>query len=106
MVDEQQLQGAFLAGPCHLGGLLGLDHHAVGHRGGAGGERLALPAHLDQALPAGAERGEQPVVAEARDHDPQLLGGPDDQGARGDLELLVVDGDLHGRRPVGHGWVS
>ena len=103
VVDQQQLEVALLAGPGHLGGELGLDHHAVGHRGGAGGQRLALAGHLDQALAAGAQGGEQPVVAEAGDDRAQLLGGADHQRARGDLELGVVDGDLHGGRLVGHG---
>ena len=40
---------------------------------------FALALDLDQALPAGADRVEQRVVAEARDRDAELLGGPDDQ---------------------------
>jgi hypothetical protein len=72
MVDQQQLQVALLAG------------------------------HLDQALAAGAQGGEQPVVAEAGDDRAQLLGGADHQRARRDLQLLAVDGDLHGGRLVGH----
>ena len=102
VVDQQQLEVALLAGPGHLGGDLGLDHHAVGHRGGAGGQRLALAGHLDQALAAGPQGGEQPVVAEPGDDRAQLLGGPDHQRARRDLQLLAVDGDLHGGRLVGH----
>ena len=56
---------------------------------GAGGLRLGdRPAvagvgHLDQALPAGADRLEQRVVAEPRDLDADQLGGPDHQGALG-----------------------
>ena len=53
-----------------------------------------LPASgdLDQALPAGADRREQRVVAEARDLDADLLGGADDQGVLGDADLDAVDG--------------
>ena len=84
---------AFLA---TVRGELGADHHAVGHRLGARGHRLALALHVDQALPAGAGRGQQRVVAEARDRDADLLGDPDDQGALGRLDLDAVDGELDG----------
>ena len=50
---------------------LRLDDHAVGDRLGAGGLRLghrpAAHLDLDQALPAGADRFQQRVVAEPRD---------------------------------------
>ena len=70
-----------------------LHHHAVGDRLGAGGDRLALALHLDQALPAGAGRGQQRVVAEPRDRDAHLLGDPDDQRALGRRHLDAVDGE-------------
>ena len=81
------------------GGQLGLDHHAGHHgrgarRGGLG--HAAAVAHvgdLDQALAAGAGRVEQRVVAEARDLDAELLGGPDQQRALGHGDLEAVDGD-------------
>ena len=44
---------------------------------------VAGVGHVDEALPAGADRVEQRVVAEPRDLDADLLGGPDDQGALG-----------------------
>ena len=78
-----------------------LHHHALGAGGGAGGERLALALDLDQALPAGADRVEQRVVAEPRDLDAEQLGGPDDQRALGHGDLEAVDGDGHARRPAG-----
>ena len=74
-------------------GELGRDHHAVGDRDGAGrdcGLRCALD--LDQALPAGADRVEQRVVAEPRDLDADQLGGADHQRALGDGDLDAVDG--------------
>jgi hypothetical protein len=77
-------------------GELRVDHHAVGDRGGAGGHRLALALHLDQALPAGADRVEQRVVAEARDLDADALRRPDDQLTLGHPHLDAVDGDGDG----------
>ena len=59
---------------------------------GAGRQRLGLALDLDQALPAGADRVEQRVVAEPRDLDADQLGGADDQGALGHLHLEAVDG--------------
>ena len=47
----------------------------------ASGLQLALD--LDQALPAGAGRVEERVVAEARDRDAELLGGADHERALG-----------------------
>ena len=70
-----------------------LDHHAVGAGDGAGGDRLALALHLDDALAAGAGRVEQRVVAEAGDLDAEQLGGADHQRALGDGDLDAVDGD-------------
>ena len=66
---------------------LGLDDHAVGDRLGAGGLRLghrpAAHLDLDQALPAGADRFQQRVVAEPRDGGADPLGGADHQLALG-----------------------
>ena len=108
VVDEQQLHDAVL-GLVGLGRrVLRLDLHAragleraaglrLGHLG-----QLAVAAgrpDLDQALAAGAGRGEQRVVAEPRDLDAQLLGGADDQRALGHLGLDAVDGERdRGRR--------
>ena len=92
VVDQQQLQRAGLRGLGDLAGQLGLDHHVRGDRHGAGGHRLALALDLDQALPAGADRLQQRVVAEPRDLHADLLGGPDDQRARGHRDLEAVDG--------------
>ena len=55
----------------------------VGDRDGARRHRLALALDLDQALPAGADRIEQRVVAEPRDLDAHQLGGPNHQRALG-----------------------
>ena len=57
--------------------VLGLDDHAVGDRHACSGLRLghrpAAHLDLDQALPAGAGRLEQRVVAEPRDGDAEPL---------------------------------
>jgi hypothetical protein len=79
VVDEQQLHHAALRLVRDRGGELGVHHHALGARGGARGQRLALAFDVDQALPAGADRVEQRVVAEPRDRDAEHLGGPDHQ---------------------------
>ena len=83
--------------------------HARGDRQRAGRLRLRdRPAvagigHVDQALAARTDRVEQRVVAEARDLDADLLGGPDHQGALGHGDLDVVDRqrDRLDRRVVG-----
>ena len=95
VVDQQQLHHALLRLVGHRRGVLGLDDHAVGDRHGARGQRLALPLDLDQALPAGADRVEQRVVAEARDGDAEPLGDPDDQLALLRHDRDPVDGQLH-----------
>ena len=86
-------------------GQLGLDLHALGHRDGAGGLRLrhrpqravgAGRGDVDEALAAGADRLEQRVVAEPRDLDADLLGGPDHQGVLGHRHLDAVDGQRDG----------
>ena len=74
---------------------LGVHHHAVGAGRGARRRRLGLALDLDQALPAGADRVEQRVVAEPRDLDAELLGGPDHQRPLGHGDLEPVDGDRH-----------
>ena len=50
--------------------------------------RLALALDLDQALPAGADRVEQRVVAEPRDLDADQLGGANHQRALGHADLV------------------
>ena len=98
VVDQQQLHDPLLRLLGDRRGELGPDHHAVGDGLGAGGDRLALALHLDQALPAGAGRGQQRVVAEPRDLDAHLLGDPDQQRALGRGDLDAVDGERDGRR--------
>jgi hypothetical protein len=102
VVDEQQLHDAVLRLVRLGGGALRAHVHAGG--GGQGAGRLGLRhlrevavaargPDLDEALPARAGRGEQRVVAEARDLDPELLGGADHQGALGHGGLDAVDGE-------------
>ena len=90
----------------HLARRLGVDDHALGDRQRAGGLRLGEAAtvagvgDVDQALAAGADRLEERVVAEARDRDADLLGGPDHQGVLGDADLHPVDRQRDGLDPV------
>jgi hypothetical protein len=69
MVDQQQFHHALLRLIRCLGGVLRVHHHVRCDRRGARRHRLALPLHLDQALPAGANRIKQRVIAEPRDLD-------------------------------------
>lgn len=66
MIDQQQLHHPLLRLVGDRRRELGVDNHAVGDGRGAGGERLTLPLHVDEALTAGADRIEQRVVAEPR----------------------------------------
>jgi hypothetical protein len=102
VVDQEQLHDPGLCLGGHRGGELRLHHHAVGHGLGARGDRLALPLHLDQALPAGAGGRQQRVVAEPRDLDAHLLGDPDEQRALGRGHLDTVDGERYGFGLLGH----
>jgi hypothetical protein len=105
VVDQQQLHHAGLRLGGDRGGDLRLDHHAVGHRLGARGDRLALSLDFDQALAAGAGRGQQRVVAEPRDRDAHPFGDPDDQFALLGGHLHAVDGErdrVGPLRNVGH----
>ena len=100
VVDQEQLDDAGLRLGGDRRGVLGPDDHARRDLEGAGGLRLrhgpqrpvgARSRDLDEALPAGAGRSEQRVVAEPRDGDADLLGGADDERALGHAHLDVVD---------------
>ena len=100
VVDQQELHDPLLRLVGDRAGGLGVDDHALGDRQRARGLRLREPAavagvgDVDQALPAGAHGREQRVVAEPRDLDADLLGGPDHQGVLRDADLDAVDGDV------------
>src|SRR5690606_2413080 len=64
---------------------------ALGHRGHASGERLWCALDLDEAQAAHGRRGHAGVVAVVRDRGPDLLGGFEDRGPLGDLDLVPVD---------------
>ena len=95
VVDQQELHDA-------LARLMdrwrvGVDHHAVAGRHGAGGDRLGRALHLDQAHAAVAGDRQAVVVAEARDLGAGQLAGLQHREAARDLDLLAVDGQLrHG----------
>ncbi len=63
-----------------------LDHHAVGHRGGAGDREAGLALDLDHADPALADDRQVRVVAEVGDVDAGEAGGFDQVGAGRDLD--------------------
>ena len=101
VVHQQQFHDAGLRFLRHPGGELGAYHHALGAHGGTGGHRLALAFHLDQALPASADRVQQGMVAEPGNLDAEQLGRPDHQRSLRHGHLEAVDGNGHG--VDGHG---
>jgi hypothetical protein len=96
MVDEQEFHHA-VARLLHQR-RVGLDHHALAHRHGAGGDRLRRLLHLDQAHAAVAGDRQPLVVAEARDFGAGQLAGLQHGHAGGNLELLAIDLELRHRR--------
>src|SRR5690606_30307107 len=109
VVDQQELHHPALRLVGAFGGELGVDLHALGDHQRAGGLRLhpsrrslhlahaavgSGHRHLDQALATGADRRQQRVVAEPRDLDADLLGGPDHQRALRRAHLDAVDGQV------------
>ena len=95
MVDQQQFHHAVLGLVGGLGGELGAHHHVGGDDDGAGRHRFALSLDLDQALPAGADRVQQRVVAEPRDLDAHQLGRANHQSSLGNTDFVAVDGQRH-----------
>ncbi len=77
-----------------LGGL-GLDDHALGDRGGAGGLELGHLLDADDAHAAGCLQREAGVVAEGGDLDAGGLAGFNEQRARGCGEFLAVYGEVY-----------
>ena len=90
VIDEQELHHppARLLHP----GRVGVDHHAVGHRHGAGRHRLGRPLHLHQAHAAVAGDGQAFVIAEPGNFDARLLAGLEDREPRLHLYVPAVDG--------------
>src|SRR6476659_4476611 len=102
MVDQQELDDRVLRLVDAIG--LGVDHHPVADRGGAGGLQLRHSLDLDQAHAAGPDRlAELRLVTEDRDLDVALLGGVDQHRPlrRGDLAAVDDQGDGVADRP-GH----
>ena len=93
VVQEQELEVRHLGTVRLVRGVLGPNGHAGRDLGRARREELALAFDLHVALPARADRIEEGVVAEPRDLDPEVLGGPDDQRPLRDADLLAVDGE-------------
>ena len=96
MVEEEELHDPLLRLAGDLGGVLGVDVHAVRQHLRAGRLRLRHPVDLDQAGAARGDRIQQRVVAEARHLDAELLSGADREGALGHAHLDAVDDDSIG----------
>ena len=92
MVDEQEFHHA-VARLLRLGAV-GVDHHALGGRHGAGRDGLRRLLLLDEAHAAIAGDGEPLVVAEMRYLDTGALARLEHGGARRHLDLDPVDGEL------------
>ena len=89
-LGEQQLQRhpAVLAQPFAVG----LDVHAFGDLGGAGGQQLGNAGDFHQAQPAGAHVINAFQVAERRDVDARFGRGLQDRRALLGADLFAVDG--------------
>ena len=95
MVGDDQLQRE-LARLQHLG-RVGVDHHALGDRIGAGRLEIALLLDLHQADAAGALRRQRRMMAQHRDVDPGGRGRFVDGLAHLCLEFDPIDGDVYNR---------
>ena len=90
VLGQNQLHIGAAGGPGPGG--VGVDHHALPHRGVAGGDHGPLPLHLHAAHPAGGNLIEPFQIAQVGDVDVRLGGGLQDGGALLHLEHLSVDG--------------
>jgi hypothetical protein len=75
---------------------LGVDHHALGHRRGAGGGRAVAALDLDQAEPAGAEGVDHVGGAELRHLDAGLHRGAHHRSAFRYFDGVAVDDEPDG----------
>src|SRR5829696_1532986 len=97
MVDQQEFHVPALRLVGNRRGELSLDLHSRRNFEGAGGLRLgdgtpgASIGHLNEALPARADRVKQRMIAEPWHLDADELGGANDQGAFGHRYLDVID---------------
>jgi hypothetical protein len=91
---EQQVDDV----PAALADLPGMreDLDGGGDGEGAGGLEGALAFHFHHADPAHAGDAQVGMMAQGRNADADLLGGGEDGGAQGHLDLLAVDGGGHG----------
>jgi hypothetical protein len=100
VVRDIELHHAAAQAPDPVG--LGVHHHPLGHRRGAGGGRAAPARDLHQAQPAGAERLQAVGGAQLGDGDPGLGRGAHHAGAFGhghrDAVNRQVDGHACARR--------
>ena len=74
---------------------LGVDGHALTHRGLAGRHGLAVTVDLDHAETTAAHRLEVRVLAQVRDEDAVVQGRIQNGGAPLGLDLPAVDSQLH-----------
>src|SRR5215471_9237368 len=89
VIGQQKLQHA-LARLLDLG-TVGANHHSLGRDQRAGGLQLGHFLNFDQAHAASGLQREPGVVAERRNFGSNPLGRFDYQGARGNLDIAVVD---------------
>ncbi len=75
----------------NVGGVLGVDLHAIADHLRARRLRLGHPLDLDQAGAAGGDRVQKRVVAKARDLDAEHLSGADDQRALRNTDRHAID---------------
>ena len=92
MIDQQEFHHRLLRSD----GLRGtrVDDHALGHRRGAGGQRLRRLLHLDETHAAVRGHGQFLVVAEARDVDVMGVRDADDHLALARLHRHAIHGDV------------
>jgi len=92
MVDEQELHHTFLRIDRVF--RAGVHLHAVGHRCGAGRQRLGRLFHLHQTHAAAGGDGEFLVITEMRDRDAGLIRRIHDGVATFDLERAAINFDI------------
>ena len=99
MVDQQEFHHAVARLAHH--GRVGMDHHVIGGRHSAGGDRLRRLFLFHQAHAAIAGDRQPLVIAEARNLGAGQLAGLQHGGAHRHFDRLAVDGEFrHGPSPT------
>ena len=90
MVREQHLQSKLARQPHDVA--VGVHHHAIGDRGGAGGLQASRPLDLHHTHSTGSHVGEVWVMTEGGDVDTGRPGRFEDCAALGSCDPLTIDG--------------